>query len=54
MVTSGERDGGGSNTGVGDEEAQTTTYKINKLQGYTIVQHKQYSQYFIITTINEV
>ena len=26
---------------------QTTMYKINKLQGY-VVQHKGYSQYFII------
>ena len=26
---------------------QTTMYKINKLQGY-VVQHKVYSQYFII------
>ena len=26
----------------------TTMYKINKLQGY-IVQHREYSQYFIIT-----
>ena len=31
-----------------DEEVQTTMYKINKLQGY-IVQHREYSQYFIIT-----
>ena len=27
---------------------QTTMYKINKLQGYT-VQHREYSQYFIVT-----
>ena len=32
-----------------DYEAQTTMYKINKLQGY-IVQHREYTQYFIITT----
>ena len=32
---------------IGDEEVQTTMYKINKLQGY-IVQHREYSQYFII------
>lgn len=54
MVTSGERGGAGGNTGVGDEEVQTTTYKINKLQAYTIVQPKEYSQYFIIITINGV
>ena len=34
--------------GIGDEEIRTTMYKINKLQGYK-VQHKEYSQYFIIT-----
>ena len=33
-------------------EVQTTLYKINKLQGY-IIQHREYSQYFIIT-ISEV
>ena len=33
---------------VGDEEVQTTMYKINKLQGY-IVQHREYSQYFTVT-----
>ena len=54
MVTSGEGDGAGGNTGVGDEEVPTTTYKINKLQGCIIVQHKEYSQYFIIITINGV
>ena len=31
------------------KEVQTTMYKINKLQGY-IVQHREYSQYFIIAT----
>ena len=30
--------------GVGDEEVQTTMYKINKIQGY-IIQHRKYSQY---------
>jgi len=29
------------------KEVQTTMYKINKLQGY-IIQHREYSQYFII------
>ena len=28
------------NTGVGESEAQTTVYKINKLQG-SIVQHRE-------------
>ena len=48
MVTGGERKGGRNTIGVGDSEVQTTVYKINKLQGY-IVQHSDYSQYFIIT-----
>ena len=48
MATSGEREVGRGKTGVEDEEAQTTMHKINKLQGYTI-QHREYSQYFIIT-----
>ena len=48
MVTSGERIGGWGKIGEGDEEVQTTMYQINKLQGY-IVQHREYSQYFIIT-----
>ena len=30
------------------QKVQTTRYKTNKLQGY-IVQHREYSQYFIIT-----
>ena len=38
--------------GGGDQEAQTTMYKINKLSGY-IAQHREHSQYFIIT-INEI
>ena len=37
---------GGGKTGVGDQEVQTTMYKINKLQGY-IVQHREYSQFSI-------
>ena len=32
----------------GGSEVQTTMYKINKLQGYNI-QHREYSQYFVIT-----
>ena len=43
VVTSGEREAGRDSIGV-----QTTMYKINELQGY-IVQHRQYSQYFIKT-----
>ena len=43
----GER-GWGSKTGAETYEVQTIMYKINKLQGY-IVQHREYSQYFIIT-----
>ena len=30
------------------EEVQTTMYKMNNLQGYS-VQHREYSQYFMIT-----
>ena len=37
-----------SKTEEGDEEVHTTMYKINKQQGY-VVQHRDYSQYFIIT-----
>ena len=48
MVTSGEREEGRGNTEVGDEEVQTTRYKINKIQGYS-VQHREYTQYFTIT-----
>ena len=48
VVTRGEREGGWGKIGVGDQEIQTTMYKINKLQGY-IVHHREYSQYFIIT-----
>ena len=39
---------GEGNIGVGDQEVQTTMYKINKLHGY-IVQYREYNQYFIIT-----
>lgn len=35
-------------TGEGVQEIQTTRYKITKLQGCN-VQHKENSQYFIIT-----
>ena len=48
VVTSGEREGGRGKIGEEDQEVQTTMYKINKLQGYT-VQHRKHSQYFIIT-----
>ena len=51
-VTSGERGGRGGEIGQGDEEVQTTRYKINKLQGCN-VQHREYSQYFIITLNGE-
>ena len=48
MIISGEREWGRDKIGVGDQEVQTSVYKINKLQGY-IVQHRKYSQYFTIT-----
>ena len=48
VVPSGEKAGGRDKIAVEDEEAQTTLYKINRLQGY-IVQYREYSQYFIIT-----
>ena len=48
VVASGERGGGRRNVRVWEEGIQTTMCKINKLQGY-IVQHREYSQYFIIT-----
>ena len=50
MVTSGEREGG-REIGVEDLcllKAQIIRCKINRLQGY-IVQHREYSQYFMIT-----
>ena len=43
----GER-GKGGKIGAETYKVQTTMYKINKLQGY-IAQHREYSQYFIIT-----
>ena len=46
-----ERKRGMDKIRVGDKEVQTSMTK-NKLQGY-IVQHKEYSQYFIIN-LNEV
>ena len=49
MVTSRERKGWerqNSGRGLG---VQTIMYKINKLQGH-IAQHREYSQYFIVTT----
>ena len=51
MVASGKREVGRGKIGVGEYEVQTTTYKINKLQRF-IIQHREYSQYFI--TINGV
>ena len=42
MVTCGEGKKGQGKNGERDKEAQTTMYKINKLQGY-IVQHRKYS-----------
>ena len=48
MVTSGESKGGKGDIGVGNYEVQTILYKINKLQVY-IVQHREYSQYFIMS-----
>ena len=44
------RMGGGQagKIGLGDQEIQTTTYEINKLQGHN-AQHREYSQYLIIT-----
>lgn len=33
---------------IGHQEVQTTIYKIYKIQGY-IVQHREYSHYFVIT-----
>ena len=44
VVTTGEKEVGRGKIGVGDEEVQTTMYKINKIQGY-IIQHREYSQY---------
>ena len=48
VVTSGEGEGGRGTIGVRGSVVQTTMYKINELQGY-IVQHREYSQYFIVT-----
>ena len=48
MVTSREKESERGKIRVGDEEIQNTMCKINKLQGY-IIQHREYSQYFIIT-----
>ena len=47
VVTGGEREGWKGKIRVGDYEAQTIMYKINKLQRY-VIQHREYSQYFII------
>ena len=48
VVTGGEREGWKGKIRVGDYEAQTIMYKINKLQRYT-VQLRGYRQRFIIT-----
>ena len=48
MVTSREKERRRNKIGVANEELQSIMYKINKLQGY-IVQHREHSQYFIIT-----
>ena len=50
MVTSGEREGGRRKIGVRDKEAETTMFKINKLQRCN-VQHRDYSQYVIWSII---
>ena len=52
VVPSGEREEGRGKIAVRDEEAKTTMYKINKIQGFSLQQRK-YSQYFIIT-LNEI
>ena len=49
-ITSGEKEAGTGKLRVGNSEAQTTTYKLNKLPGCSI-EHGEYSQYFV-TTIN--
>ena len=43
-----ERGRGEATRKVGSQEVKTAMYKINKVQGY-VVQHKDYSQYFLIT-----
>ena len=42
-----QREGRQGKTGARDNEVQTTMYKVSQLQGY-LVQHKEYSQYFIV------
>ena len=55
ILTSGyqwkKTDEGGAKKWVSDEQVQATMYKINNIQRY-IIQHKEYSQYFI--TLNRV
>ena len=48
VVTKAEREWRSGKIEVGSSEVQTTMYKINKLQG-SIVQNREYSQYFTIT-----
>ena len=38
VVTSGEREGGRGKIGVGEEQEQTTMYKIGKVQEYIVQQ----------------
>ena len=52
VVARGERDERRVKIEAENEEVQMTMNKINKLQGY-IIQHREYSQYFI-TTLNEI
>ena len=52
VVARGERDERRVKIEAENEEVQMTMNKINKLQEY-IIQHREYSQYFI-TTLNEI
>ena len=46
-VTNVEKGVGRARVAEGTKRLKTTRYNINKLQGY-IVQHREYSQYFLI------
>ena len=46
-VTNVEKGVGRAREAEGTKRLKTTRYNINKLQGY-IVQHREYSQYFLI------
>ena len=50
MFTRRERGRKRSKIGHGDEEVQTSSYKKRKSQGCGI-QHREYSGYFIITSV---